>query len=145
MDSIINDLTPGETAEWTFKVSGLADGESVASATLEIRDRLGSLTLPVKSITNNATSDGWVETLAGNAASLKFNLSESETEALSPVNVFYVFSVALTTTDGRKQYVIPTGRITPSRKVGSQSKPLIKISAGRTTLKVTTSVRATKT
>jgi hypothetical protein len=145
MDSQINDLTPGETAEWSFKVSGLADGESVASATLEIRDRLDALTLPVKSITNTATQDGWVEALTGNAALLKFNLSASETEALSPAHVFYVFSVALTTSDGRKQYVVPTGTITPSRKVGSQTKALIKISASQTALKVTTSVRATKT
>jgi hypothetical protein len=109
----IYDVTPGETAELTFTVKGLDIGETLSNATLEIRSRGGSVMVPVKTITTVQNSNGLIEVVGG-IPTLIFELTESETIALNPREPYYLFSVNVTTSLGRRQAIVPIGRLNPS-------------------------------
>lgn len=125
----IQDVTPGETAELTFTVKGLDTGETVSNATLEIRSRNGSVMVPVKTITSTQGANGVIE-IVGGVTTLVFKLSGSETIALNPREPYYLFSVNVTTSIGRRQAIVPIGRIDPSS--GFPFVPAVKLGSATT-------------
>lgn len=114
----IYSLTPGETAQLEFTVKNLATGETVSNATLEIRSRAGAVMTGVKSITPTLGPHGQVAVVGG-VTTLAFNLSATETEALHPREAYYLYSVNVTTSLGRRQAIVPIGRISPSASIGN--------------------------
>lgn len=138
----IYDVTPGETAELSFTVKGLAVGESVSNATLEIRSRAGAVMVPVKTITAVAGPSGQVD-VSGGVTTLIFDLTASETEALHPREPYYLFAVTATTSLGRKQAIVPIGRISPSATIG-ELRPL-KIGSANVTIELNGVVVGSKT
>lgn len=110
----IYDVTPGETASLTFTVQGLVGAETISNATLEIRNRLGYVMMPVKTITPAATQDGQITVVSG-VPYLAFDLTSSETEVLHFREPYYLFSVNVVTSTGRRQAIVPIGRLSPSQ------------------------------
>lgn len=120
----IQDVTPGETAELTFTVKGLDIGETVSNATIEIRSRSGNVVVPVKTITSVQTANGIIDVVAS-VPTLVFNFTNSETIALNTREPYYLFSVNVTTSLGRRQAIVPIGRINPSS--GFPFVPTVKL------------------
>lgn len=114
----IYNVTPGETAQLTFTVSGLATGETISNATLEIRSRGGEVMVPVKTVTSIETDDGIVQVVDG-VPTLIFELAASETETLHAREPYYLFAVNVLTSLGRRQAIVPIGRLSPSRTLAS--------------------------
>lgn len=138
----IFDVTPGETAQLTFTVKGLQGGETVSNATLEIRSRSGQVTVPVKTITTVDGPNGKVD-VTGGVTTLIFDLSSSETEALHPREPYYLFSVNVTTSLGRRQAIVPIGRLSPSSTIG-ELRPL-KIGSANVVIQLVGVVVGSKT
>jgi hypothetical protein len=109
----IYDISPGETATLTFNVSGLLSGEDISNATLEIRKRSGIVILPLKTITIVETDNGIIQE-GSSGVDLIFQLTPEETWVLDPAEPYYLFSVNITTSLGRKQAIVPIGRLSPS-------------------------------
>lgn len=129
----INDVTPGESAELTFTVKGLEVGETVSNATLEIRSRDGSVVVPVKTVTGTQTVDGVIE-VSGSTTSVIFNLSANETLAIHPRQPYYLFAVNVTTSLGRRQAIVPIGRINPSQGLGTV--PIVRLGSASLSIKL---------
>ena len=113
----IYDITPGETAELTFTVKGLAVGETVSNATLEVRSRYGAVMMGVKTITSAPSDQGQIDVVGG-VTTLVFDLTATETEALHSREPYYLFTVNVTTSLGRRQAIVPIGRISPMASSG---------------------------
>lgn len=133
----IDGITPSETATLQFTVSGLSSGETVTDSTIEIRKRTGEIVIPNKTVTTVDSSNGKIT-----GSQVEFRLSASETAALLPSEPTYLFSVVYTTSAGRKQFVVPVGRINPTQTL--QSLPQIKLGAVVSGISFHVSVDATK-
>lgn len=138
----INDVTPGESATLTFVVTGLQTSETISNATLEIRARSGAVLIPVKTVTVVSSSDGVINTVA-TVVSVVFNLTSSETVALHPQEPYYLFSVNITTSNGRKQAIVPIGRLSPIR--GFPFVQPVRLGSVTTSIRLSSLVTGTKT
>jgi hypothetical protein len=109
MEVKLHKFRPGDTVEIVFAVAGLADSETVVHASIEIRSRLGEILLPNRHLELVVTDAGYTGTLTT-------DLLDSNAVMLANLNV--------TTSKGRKQFLIPLGSSVHEVKIGASRKRL---------------------
>jgi hypothetical protein len=109
MEVKLQELRPGETVEVVFAVAGLADSETVVDASIEVRSRLGAVLITNHAVVLEPTDDGYT-------GSLKLS-SLPECERL-------LINLYVTTSKGRKQFLIPLGNTDAEVKIGASRKRL---------------------